>query len=124
MTELTAWHRPTLWRVVVFTLIIVTGAQFLLLWISYPDDGFANTIAIASGIATLALMATYFRFVGYLDLAFLLTFAVWVASLIDLATEPDFAHVNQVRQCLFYGAFALLALGAYVARRIQNRSVN
>jgi hypothetical protein len=108
---------PSLWRVALVTLFIALVANILLFEISGDDDWFANVIAIASGVAALVLLVARFVRPSLVGEGLLLSTAVWVANLIEFATEDTANGWNQVRQCGFYGAFAVLSIGAYVATR-------
>lgn len=116
MNQNTLVH-PSLWRVVIYSLILALLSNILLIWISSDDDTFAIIVGIMSGIAAIALAITYHRFVRWLSEALLLTFTVWIANALEFALENVRLWETQVRQVGFYATFALLALGAYVAHR-------
>lgn len=108
---------PSLWRVVGIGLTIALLANVLLYRLVIKDDAFANVIAIASGVAAAILIVARFIAPRYMGEGFLISMAVWIANLIEFATEDAARWESQVRQCGFYGAFALLSLGAYLATR-------
>lgn len=110
-------NHPSLWRVAGLTLTIALVANVFLWHTSQRDDAFANTIAIASGIAAGGLVITRFWMVRYMGEALLLSLAIWVASAIWIATADYIEWENTVRETGFYLAFALLSLGGYLATR-------
>lgn len=112
------WLNPSLWRVVVFSLILALLANTLLWSISARSDEFAEIIAVASGIAAALLLLAWYRFTRWLEFALLAIFAIWMANAIEFATEDFPSWESKFRQCGFYLSQALLALGAYVAHRI------
>lgn len=107
----------SLWRVVVYALILSCLANVLLWRISSDDDTFATIIGIASGVAAVMLAVAYHGRKRWLGEALLLTFSVWMANAIEFALQDGPRWESQVRQDGFYLSFALLALGAYVAQR-------
>jgi hypothetical protein len=111
--------QPTLYRVAVTSLVIALAANVLLWWVSSADDWFADIIAVASGLAALiiVLAAGVPTLVRWREEALLLAFAIWTANLIEFATEDGVRWETQWRQCGFYAAFAVVALGTYLAQR-------
>lgn len=110
-------NHPSLWRVVGVALTIALLGNVLLARLTRDDDAFANVIAIASGIAAVGLLVTRFLAPRFMGETFLLAFAIWVANGIEFASQGSARWESQVRQCGFYLAFAILALGAYLATR-------
>lgn len=108
---------PSLWRTVGIALTIALIGNVLLARLSSDDDAFANVIAVASGIAAIALVVARIVAPRYMGEALLLSFAVWVANGIEFALQGSARWESQVRQCGFYLAFAILSLGAYLATR-------
>lgn len=117
MTNEETWRRPSLWRVVIFALVIALVGNVFLYGVSRDDDWFANLISVASGITAVALLAGWFRFREILDETLLAVFVIWTANVIEFALESGPSWESHVRQCAMYASQALLALGAYVARR-------
>lgn len=116
MTEST-WARPSLWRVVAFALIIALAVNTLLWPLTSDVDWFSNTIAVASGVCAVMLIVSWYWLRKLLDEFLLVAFAIWVANAIEFGLQDGPRWESQVRQCGFYVAFSLLALGAYLARR-------
>lgn len=111
------WSRPSLWRVVIFALVVGLAVNTLLWAITFDTDWFAKTISVASGAcAFLILVAWRFR-PALLDELLIIAFAIWVANIIEFATSEGPRWESQVRQCGLYAAEALLALGAFVAHK-------
>lgn len=110
------WRHPSLWRVVVAAQIAALGVNTLLWWL-VEGDTFAEVIAIASGGLAVALLVSRYFAPTVLDDLLLGAFVVWTANLIEFATTDGIRWQSQVRQCGFYGALGLMALGAYIARR-------
>lgn len=113
--------QPSLYRVAV-TALIIAGLANILLWrLSGTDDWFANVVAVASGLAAVALIASAVLpgMSRWREEALLLTFAVWSANVIEFAFETDARWESRVRQCGMYAGFAVLALGTYIAQRVK-----
>lgn len=115
------WRQPSLWRVVVFSLVVGLLGNTMLYRLTVVDDTFANIIAIASGITGALLIVAWFLVPRLVDDLLLVTFAIWTANVIEFATEDAARWESQVRQCSLYASAALLALGAYVGRRTHGR---
>lgn len=108
---------PSMWRVAVIVLIIALAANTMLWSLRADDDTFAAIVAVASGLAAIGLIVHRFVFEWLMGEALFVSFIVWTANAIEFATEDGIRWQSQVRQCGFYGAFAILSLGAYVATR-------
>lgn len=106
----------SLWRTCLIALFIALVGNVLLYRISTDDDWFANTIAIASGVAAVGLVASRF-YNRIIEVALGLSFIIWVANAIEFATEDAARWENQVRQCSFYAAFAIISLGCWLSVR-------
>lgn len=112
---------PSLYRVAVTSLVLAGLANVLLWRLTRTDDWFANVVAIASGLAAVLLAAS-----GIIpalrvarEEALLLSFMVWSANLVEFALEDDARWESRVRTGGFYLAFAVLALGTYLAQRLE-----
>ena len=118
--------RPSLWRVAGTTLVVGLVANVFLIGVSATDDWFANIVGVASGVAAIALVVTAYLQAHYTfpvrRWACLLAFAVWTSNLIEFASEQGASIESKLRQCGFYLAFAILALGAYVSVVIEDRN--
>lgn len=111
-------YAPNLYRVAATTLVLALAGNVLLAKISRGDDTFATVVAIASGVAAGVLILTAAtQLARWRDDAMLVAVAVWVANLIEFATETGVSAESRARQCCFYAAFAVLALGTHVALR-------
>lgn len=112
---------PSLYRVAV-TALVLAGLANILLWrVSSSDDWFANLIAALSGVTAVLLVAS-----GLIpavrvarEEALLLSFMVWSANLVEFALEDTIRWESRVRSCGFFLAFAVLALGTYLAQRLE-----
>lgn len=111
---------PSLYRVAVGVLALAAAANVLLWSITAPDDWFANIVAIASAVVVVALLTSAFvpALARLREEALLLALMVWVANLIEFATQDDVRWESRLRLCGFYAAFAGLALGTYLAQRL------
>lgn len=117
------WSHPSLWRVVIFAIVVGLAVNTLLWPITTDTNWFAKTISIASGAcAFLILVAWRFR-PSFLDELLVIAFGIWVANIIEFATANGPRWESQVRQCGLYAAEALLALGAFVAHRTNRDTV-
>lgn len=114
MTD-TTWRQPSLWRVTIFVVILALAVNVLLYPITTSHDWFTDAIAIASGVVAGALLIAWKFAPRYVDDLLLASMAIWIANAIEFAAETRWEI--WVRQCGFYVAFALLSLGAYLARR-------
>lgn len=111
-------YAPNLYRVAATTLVIALAGNVLLWWITADDDTFANIVAVASGVAAgLLVITAATQLARWRDDAMLVAVAVWVANLIEFATETGVPAESRARGCCFYAAFAVLALGTHVALR-------
>lgn len=111
------WVHPSLWRVVVFALILGLAVNVMLWPLTSDVDWFANTIAVASGLCAVLLIVTWHWYTKWLDEVLLLAFTIWMANALEFALQDGPRWESQIRQCGLYICEALLALGAYVARR-------
>jgi hypothetical protein len=113
--------KPNLYRVGAGVLVIASLSNVMLLWLSSDSDVFANIVAVTSGLVAVVLLASLFveALVRWREEAVLVSFVVWLANLIEFATQSGVRWESQVRQCGFYLAFAMLALGVYVAERLE-----
>lgn len=105
-----------MWRVVVFGLAIALGGNAFLASI-VSDDTFVYIISVASGVVAVALVILWFIAPKWVDDLLLASLAIWVANIIEFATESNVLLETQIRQCTFYGSFAVMSIGAYVAKR-------
>jgi hypothetical protein len=117
--------RSSLWRVGATALVVALIANVFLIWVSTDDDWFATIIGISSGVLAALAIGLELSRDEHIDagrsLVLLATFAVFMANLIEFATEDGPLWETKVRQCGFYLAFALLALGGYVALQMAVR---
>lgn len=111
-------------RVAAIALFVACAANVLLWTLAGPDEWFADVIAVASGIAAVALVVT-----GVVPVlrrlrepTLLLAFAVWSANALEFGLSEGPRWESQVRQCGLYLALALLALGTYVAVRVDREA--
>jgi hypothetical protein len=113
--------QPTPYRVTVTTLIIAAAADVLLWKVSGVEDTFANIIAVASGLCAVVLLASAVltRYVRWREEALLLSFAVWIANLIEVELQEGIPLESKFRQGGFYLAFAVLSLGSYLVARFE-----
>lgn len=109
---------------IIFALVVAHASNVMLKAIIPHDDTFAFVISIASGFCAVALVLAWFLAPRFVDDLLLLSLAVWVANTIEYATEPNAFTENQIRQCGFYFSFAILSVGAYVARRTNQVRVD
>lgn len=116
---------PNLYRVAVTALVVALAGNILLWRLSRVDDWFAEVIAVASGITAVALVATAAirRLVRWREEALLLAAGIWVANLIEFATEDAASWESRVRQGSFYAALAILAVGTFVGERARTGRV-
>lgn len=108
--------QPSLLRVDVYGMALALAANVLLWRVAVEDDGFANIIAVGSGVGAVALIVSYHKFPQWLGESFLLAFGVWIANTIEFAFRDAPRWETQVRLCGFYLAFALIALGSYLSQ--------
>lgn len=115
---------PSLYRVAVTALVIAAAANVALFWLTADDDWFANVIAAASGLVAVVLLISAGLPAAYRwrEEACLLALAVWVANIIELATQDGPSLETKLRNCGFYLAFATLAAGVYIAQRLERES--
>lgn len=120
MTSLT----PSLYRVAVTVLVIALLANSMLSRLTGRNDDFANVLSVASIVAVLGLLSSALtrRMVRWREESLLLAFAVWLANAIEYALEARASWESQVRQCGMYLAFAVLALGTYLAQRVEREA--
>ena len=80
---------PSLYRVAGAVLVIAAAANVALFWITADDDVFANVVAIASGVVVLVLLVSAGVPAAHRwrEEACLLALAVWVANIIEFATQ-------------------------------------
>lgn len=81
------------------------------------NDDWATVISIASGIVAVALLLAWFIAHRFVDDILLLSLAIWIANLIEYATTIEDWGERELQACGFFLSFALLSVGAYVARR-------
>jgi hypothetical protein len=117
--------QPTLFRVVLTAILLGLAANVLLWWVVPGDDTFAKVISVASGVAFIAILVTAVVdspwTVQWRGEALLLSMAVWVANIIEFATQPHIPADSRMRQCGFYASEAILALGVYLAVQSAER---
>lgn len=111
------WAHPSLWRVVIFAIVVALAVNTLLWLIVEDDDAFAKIIAVASGVTALGLLVAWYRFPKLLDNLLVVGFMVWTANAIEFALVDGLPWENYWRQCGLYASEALLCLGAYVAHK-------
>lgn len=118
--------RPSLYRVAITSLVIALAANVLLWRVIRGDDTFATVIAFASGIAALliALTAIVPQLIRWREEALLLAFAVWSANTLEFWLEDGPIWETKARQGGFYLANAVLALGTYLATRIEREDTD
>lgn len=116
----TTWLHPSLWRVVIFAMILGLSANFLLWWVANEDDAFAKIISVASLITAVLLAVAWLRFPKYIGNVLLIVFAIWIANTIEFLTVEGPPIESKLRQSGLYVSEALLALGAYVATRAHS----
>lgn len=116
--------QPSLYRVAVGVLALACAGNVMLAWLTRVDDVFANVVAVASGLVAvvLVLSAVLARLIRWREEALLLAMCVWVANFIEFAAEDSARWESQVRQCSFYAALAGLALGTYLAQRVERET--
>lgn len=110
-------RRPSLWRVVIAGEILGLIANGFLVWVAPNSDEFAKVIGWVSFGVAIALIVSRIRFTRFLDDMLLLVFVLWMVNFLEYALHTEARLESQLRQCGFYLAFGLMALGAYVARR-------
>jgi hypothetical protein len=113
--------QPSLYRVAVGVLALACAGNLFLVWLTTDDDTFANIVGVASGVVAAVLLATAFfpALVRLREEALLLALVVWLSNAIEFAFQDGVRWQTQVRQCSFYLAFAGLALGTYLAQRVE-----
>ena len=114
--------QPNLYRAAITTLIIAAVANILLWRVTRGDDTFADIIAVTSGVVAVGLILTG----GILPIlvrlreeTLLLAFAMWTANTIEFWLQNGPSWESRSRQCGFYLAFAVLALGTWLAQRVE-----
>src|SRR5262245_30986308 len=113
------WSQPSFWRVIVFTLFLGLCANVLLWKVAYNPTWFTRGVSIASGVAAIMILVCWFRWQRGLADVLLLTFAIWIANTVEFALQDGIGWDSKTRQGAFYVSEGLLALGAYVARRVR-----
>lgn len=113
--------QPSLYRIAVGVLALACAGNLFLVWLTTDDDVFATIVGFASGALALVLVLTAFlpALVRLREEALLLALMVWLANFIEYATQEHARWQSQVRLCSFYLAFAGLALGTYLAQRME-----
>lgn len=116
--------QPTLYRVAVGVLALASAANVMLIALTPDDDMFANVVGVASAVVAVVLISSWLLrgLVRWREEALLLSLVVWVANLIEFAAQDGARWETQVRQCGFYAAFAGLALGTYLAQRLERQA--
>ena len=106
---------PNLGHVVIYTLILASISNILLVQVARDPSFFTWVVSVASAASAIGLLLSY-KWLFLLEHVLLLTFALWVANALEFTLGESDVD-SKLRQSGFYFAFALLALGAYVARR-------
>lgn len=112
-----------LWRADGIALVAALAGNTLLWPIVGNDSGdedvFARIVAVASGVAAVALIVTHYlpRARQWIGESLLLAVAVWTANLIEFALEDQARWESRVRGCGFYAAFALISVAMYLVSR-------
>lgn len=119
-----------LWRADGIALVAALAGNTLLWPIVGTDSGdedvFARVVAVASGLAAVALIAAHYieRLRHLIGEALLLAIAVWTSNLIEFALEDHARWESRVRGCAFYAAFALIALAMYLVSRPDDETTS
>lgn len=111
------WAHPSLWRVVIFAIVVALAVNTLLWFVARDEQTFAKIIAVASGITAVGLLLAWYRVPKLLDNLLVIGFIIWVANAIEFALVDGLAWESYWRQCGLYVSEALLCLGAYVAHK-------
>lgn len=108
-------------RTSVIALIVALAANTLLYAVTSADDWFANVIAVASGLAAVGLVVTFWipSLRPHLELVLLGAVAIWVANLVEIELQDGIRWETKLRQGGFYAALGVLALGGYLATRLH-----
>lgn len=107
----------SLLRTCVVALVVALAGNVWLIALAPDSDTFANGVGVASGVIAALIVVAYVALPKLLGEAMLAAFALWVANLIEIATDDVVRSATQIRQGAFYAAFALIALGAYLGTR-------
>jgi len=112
--------RPSLYRVGITALIIAAAANILLWRVTRGDDTFASIIAVTSGVVAVGLIVTSGGvLVQWRQETLLLAFSMWTANAVEFWLQNGPSWESRLRQCGFYAAFAVLALGTWLAQRVE-----
>lgn len=113
--------KPSLYRVAIASLVIALTTNTLLWKLVRGDDTFAKIIGVASGVTALliVLAAVVPVMVRWREEALIIAFAVWSANVLEFWLEDGPTWYSKTRQGGFYLANAVLALGTYLAQRIE-----
>lgn len=110
--------KSSLWRTCVVALFIALVANIWLYRISSDDDVFANVVAALSALAAAGLLLSHWvRTATEPSLG--IAFIVWVANAIEFAFQDGASADSKFRQCGFYIAFAIVAMGCWLSRRTR-----